>query len=155
MHQITRQQDTLPAPTAAEDHRSTPEAPPCTMVIFGASGDLTKRKLIPALINLKRDKILPQNFAVIGMSRSKMSDEDFRNRMTDDLRKREPPARRRIGGAARGVARVPARARPRPAPTPVAARPSIDAVGGATVGVARRATFRTSVALCRPPPASR
>src|SRR5262245_24779826 len=69
--------------------RPTPGQPagPCVLVIFGASGDLTKRKLIPALINLKRDKILPQNFAVIGMARSKMSDDDFRARMTDDLRK--------------------------------------------------------------------
>src|SRR5947209_5653957 len=69
--------------------RPTPGQPagPNALVIFGASGDLTKRKLIPALINLKRDKLLPENFAVIGMSRSPMSDEDFRQRMTEDLRK--------------------------------------------------------------------
>lgn len=41
-------------------------ADPCTMVIFGASGDLTRRKLIPALCNLAREKLLSQQFAVIG-----------------------------------------------------------------------------------------
>ncbi|MGE0528960.1 MAG: glucose-6-phosphate dehydrogenase [Bdellovibrionales bacterium] len=51
---------------------------PCTIVIFGASGDLTKRKLLPALYNLLLDKLLPDNFAVLGLGRKEMSDEDFR-----------------------------------------------------------------------------
>jgi glucose-6-phosphate 1-dehydrogenase len=56
------------------------------MVIFGASGDLTRRKLIPALYNLAREKLLPGAFAVIGVSRREMSDEDFRGRVGEDLR---------------------------------------------------------------------
>jgi glucose-6-phosphate 1-dehydrogenase len=42
----------------------TPE--PCTMVIFGASGDLTRRKLVPALYNLARERRLPAGFSVVG-----------------------------------------------------------------------------------------
>ena len=45
-----------------------PEAAPCVMVIFGATGDLTKRKLIPALCNLAQDKLLPDQFAIVGFA---------------------------------------------------------------------------------------
>jgi glucose-6-phosphate 1-dehydrogenase len=55
------------------------------MAIFGASGDLTKRKLIPALYNLRKDRLLPDDFAVIGISRSEMSDEDFREKLRGDM----------------------------------------------------------------------
>jgi len=41
---------------------------PCTIVIFGASGDLSKRKLLPALYNLKVLRLMPENFAVIGVA---------------------------------------------------------------------------------------
>jgi glucose-6-phosphate 1-dehydrogenase len=61
-------------------------APPCVMVIFGAAGDLTKRKLIPALYNLKNSNCLPDNFAVIGVARAEMSDEEFRQRLRDDMK---------------------------------------------------------------------
>ncbi len=61
-------------------------APPCAMVIFGASGDLTKRKLIPALYNLASNRLLPRSFAVVGVARTEMSDEDFRKKMEEDLR---------------------------------------------------------------------
>jgi glucose-6-phosphate 1-dehydrogenase len=54
------------------------QAPPCTMVIFGAGGDLTKRLLIPALYNLARTKLLPEKFALVGVDRLELSDEDFR-----------------------------------------------------------------------------
>ena len=57
----------------------TPE--PCVMVIFGASGDLTKRKLIPALYKLARARLLPAGFSVLGVSRTAMSDDGFRARM--------------------------------------------------------------------------
>src|SRR5437660_887857 len=60
--------------------------PPCVLVIFGAAGDLTKRKLIPALYNLKKSNLLPDNFAVIGVARAEMNDDEFRKRLTDDLR---------------------------------------------------------------------
>jgi glucose-6-phosphate 1-dehydrogenase len=53
----------------------------CVVTIFGASGDLTKRKLIPALYNLALEKRLPERFAVIGYARSEMTDEAFRDRM--------------------------------------------------------------------------
>jgi len=56
------------------------------MVIFGAAGDLTKRKLIPALYNLKNSKLLADNFAVIGVARAEMNDEEFRRRLNDDMR---------------------------------------------------------------------
>src|SRR5229473_1379258 len=61
-------------------------APPCVMVIFGAAGDLTKRKLIPALYNLRESKLLPDNFAVIGVARAELNDEEFRRRLSDDMR---------------------------------------------------------------------
>ena len=56
------------------------------MVIFGAAGDLTKRKLIPALYNLKESRLLPDNFAVIGIARAELDDEEFRHRLSDDMR---------------------------------------------------------------------
>ncbi|MDV7393459.1 hypothetical protein RZS08_18945, partial [Arthrospira platensis SPKY1] len=49
------------------------------LVIFGASGDLTARKLIPALFNLSLDNLLPSTFAFIGFGRKPVADEDFRN----------------------------------------------------------------------------
>ena len=51
------------------------------LVIFGASGDLTARKLIPALFNLYLAKQLPENFAVLGVSRSNLSDAAFRDKV--------------------------------------------------------------------------
>ncbi len=55
------------------------------LVIFGASGDLTKRKLIPALFELYLQKLLPERFAVLGASRSDLSDEEFRKRVSEFL----------------------------------------------------------------------
>jgi len=55
------------------------------MVIFGAAGDLTKRKLIPSLYNLKHSHCLSDNFAVLGIARAEMSDEEFRQRLRDDM----------------------------------------------------------------------
>lgn len=51
------------------------------LVIFGASGDLTERKLIPAIFNLYKEKHLPNNFLVLGASRSDMTDEEFRTKV--------------------------------------------------------------------------
>lgn len=51
------------------------------LVIFGASGDLTKRKLIPAVFNLYTSGLLPDCYAVLGVSRSEFSDEEFRNKV--------------------------------------------------------------------------
>lgn len=51
----------------------------CVLVIFGASGDLTQRLLIPSLYNLSRNQLLPEPFAVIGVARRDMTNEDFRH----------------------------------------------------------------------------
>ncbi len=56
-------------------------SPPCAVVIFGASGDLTNRKLVPALYNLALAGLLPAEFAVIGLARHPMSDEQFREKL--------------------------------------------------------------------------
>jgi glucose-6-phosphate 1-dehydrogenase len=56
---------------------------PCILVIFGASGDLTKRKLFPALYSLAYRRLLPDNFAVVGVSRSEETDEEFKERMKE------------------------------------------------------------------------
>lgn len=58
----------------------------CTIVIFGASGDLTKRKLLPALYNLKALKLLPDNFAVIGVAVTDGNDELYRQKITSDIK---------------------------------------------------------------------
>jgi glucose-6-phosphate 1-dehydrogenase len=60
-------------------------AGPCVMVIFGATGDLTGRKLMPALYNLAKSRLLSDEFAVIGVSRNDYSLEQFRQMMDDKL----------------------------------------------------------------------
>ena len=62
-------------------------ADPCIMVIFGASGDLTRRKLIPALYNLAKAQLLSREFAIVGVAHGEMSSEDFRNKLSDDVRR--------------------------------------------------------------------
>ena len=76
--------DVHPAPAKA---RTARVADPCIMVIFGASGDLTRRKLIPALYNLASQNLLSPDFAIIGLGRSPMSDEDARKKATEDFKK--------------------------------------------------------------------
>src|SRR6476469_2543082 len=66
------------------------KADPCVMVIFGATGDLTKRKLLPALYNLAKDDFLPHKFAVIGVGRQEMSSEEFRKMIIDELKEFVP-----------------------------------------------------------------
>jgi glucose-6-phosphate 1-dehydrogenase len=56
-----------------------PSVEPCTLVIFGASGDLARRKLVPALYNLLLDGVLPPSYAVLGVGRKPVSDQDFRS----------------------------------------------------------------------------
>jgi glucose-6-phosphate 1-dehydrogenase len=56
------------------------------MVIFGASGDLTKRKLIPALLNLASGKLLPEQFAIIGYASNDLTTETFRNKLSEDIK---------------------------------------------------------------------
>jgi len=59
---------------------------PCIMVIFGAAGDLTGRLLIPALYNLARAGLLSKEFAVLGVARTQLSDEEFRKRVYEDIK---------------------------------------------------------------------
>ena len=54
---------------------------PCTVVFFGASGDLVKRMLMPAMYNLRLGDILPANYGIVGFSRSEFDDEQFRDEM--------------------------------------------------------------------------
>ena len=57
------------------------KAPPAAVVIFGASGDLTARKLGPAVENLARHKRIPAEFGVVGVARTQLAPADFRSRM--------------------------------------------------------------------------
>lgn len=61
-------------------------ANPCIMVIFGASGDLTMRKLVPAIYNLARQNLLSKEFAVVGFARRESSNEQFREKITQGIK---------------------------------------------------------------------
>src|SRR5271155_1050709 len=61
-------------------------ANPCVLVIFGASGDLTKRLLMPAFYNLACDGLLSPHLAIIGMALDELTTEEFRARMTADIK---------------------------------------------------------------------
>jgi glucose-6-phosphate 1-dehydrogenase len=65
--------------------RRTPE--PCALVIFGASGDLTQRKLMPALYSLAFRRLLPERFAVVGAARTEMTSEAWREQMKEAVQK--------------------------------------------------------------------
>ena len=67
-------------------HQQGQQATPCVMVIFGASGDLTKRKLIPALCNLAQGKLLSSQFAIIGFSYDSLTTEAFRAQLSKDIK---------------------------------------------------------------------
>jgi glucose-6-phosphate 1-dehydrogenase len=72
----------MPAENPFEDPlRFERRAPPCAVVIFGANGDLTKRKLLPALYRLAYDRRLAPGFAIVGTSRTALTDDQFRERM--------------------------------------------------------------------------
>lgn len=62
-------------------------APPCSFVIFGASGDLTRRKLLPALYNLGLSRSLPHAFSVIGVARRPKTDASFGEEMREAVAK--------------------------------------------------------------------
>src|SRR5713226_3400663 len=77
--------DTQLDPAAGRAMRPV-KAPPCAMVIFGASGDLTKRLLMPALYNLARAGRLSENFAIIGVDRTPQSSNAFRSYLAEGVR---------------------------------------------------------------------
>src|SRR6058998_3093182 len=76
--------DTATMPVAAQTRVGRP-GDPCVMVIFGAAGDLTRRKLVPALYNLARNQLLSREFAVLGIAHSSMSEEEFRKKVVEDV----------------------------------------------------------------------
>src|SRR6185295_1668778 len=59
---------------------------PCILVIFGATGDLTRRKLLPALLNLSQAGLLPQQLGIVGIGREAQDDAAFRVRMLEELK---------------------------------------------------------------------
>ena len=73
--------------TGADAPEENAQSQPCVMLIFGASGDLTKRLLIPALYNLACDGLLSKNFALLGAAMDPLTTETFRDRMSADIRK--------------------------------------------------------------------
>src|SRR5438128_67253 len=80
---------------------------PCAMVIFGASGDLTKRKLVPALYSLARDRMLPRNFSVVGFARREMPEFESEVRKGVDAFARRRPVEPAVwDGFAQGISYV-------------------------------------------------
>jgi glucose-6-phosphate 1-dehydrogenase len=69
-----------------ENGKRTTKAPPCTMVIFGAGGDLTRRLLMPAIYNLAKDKLLSDNFAIIAADRTPKPAKDYRDYLADGVK---------------------------------------------------------------------
>jgi len=68
------------------DEQRLPRVPePGVVVIFGASGDLTSRKLVPALYELASQRKLPMEFAIVGISRTEMGHEEFRKKLREML----------------------------------------------------------------------
>src|ERR1700692_4709593 len=84
---------TIPPDTAflrtmgADAPETSPPSQPCVMLIFGASGDLTKRLLVPALYNLACDGLLPESFALLGTAMDALTTDSFRERMSTDIKK--------------------------------------------------------------------
>jgi len=83
MNDMTSQQPFTDLANAMNLHKDA--ADPCVMVIFGASGDLTKRLLVPSLFNLFCDDLLPSSFAILGMAMDEYTTQSFRTRMTEDV----------------------------------------------------------------------
>ena len=79
----------MSTPTTPVDIKPLPETvtpvEPCTLVIFGGSGDLARRRLIPAVYNLLLDGLLPDKYAVIGLGRKPMTDDEFRRLVKEGI----------------------------------------------------------------------
>src|SRR5208283_2022409 len=73
--------------TGADAPETNQPSDPCVMLIFGASGDLTKRLLVPALYNLACDGLLPESFALLGTALDALTTESFREKMSADILK--------------------------------------------------------------------
>lgn len=77
--------DTAAIPMTQQQRVGRP-GDPCVMVIFGAAGDLTRRKLVPSLYNLAKEQLLSREFAIVGVSHGDMSHENFRQWVADDIK---------------------------------------------------------------------
>lgn len=75
---------TLESNPLREGLSSARTAPPCTVIIFGASGDLTQRMLIPSLFSLSEQRLVPPELSVLGISRRPFSDSEYRQRVAPD-----------------------------------------------------------------------
>jgi glucose-6-phosphate 1-dehydrogenase len=80
-----------PASPASLDDGPGRPADPCTVVIFGATGDLAARKLVPALYNLRRDALLDDGFAVVGVARRSLDPSAYQRKIGSDLQEFAPP----------------------------------------------------------------
>src|SRR3954447_25186490 len=95
-----RQSDGEALPMSSETVLQEPDnrhAPPATVVIFGASGDLTRRKLIPAVQSLARHERLTERFAIVGVARTPMDDQQFASAVLKE------PVARQLDGAFRYI----------------------------------------------------
>ena len=84
-------QNTVAIVDAPAKRSSRTAADPCTIVIFGASGDLSRRKLIPALYSLAAQNCLARRFAIIGFARTSMTDDEFQKSAVDSIKKFAEP----------------------------------------------------------------
>ncbi len=75
----------LPSALLRQDRNDTSSPRPFVVVIFGASGDLTQRKLVPALHTLASQQLMPERYAVLGVARSPLSDEEFRAQLREGV----------------------------------------------------------------------
>jgi glucose-6-phosphate 1-dehydrogenase len=91
---LERLTSAAPAPEADAEEKIRP---PCTLVIFGASGDLTRRLLAPAIAHLSRDGAISPDFAIIGLARTPYEDQEFRKYLEDGAREFTPPTQGRAG----------------------------------------------------------
>jgi len=77
---------TTAQPNTESNTPHTKTTGPCAMVLFGATGDLTKRKLLPSIYNLLSEGLLSREFAIVGMAKDELSTEQFRKRVGDALK---------------------------------------------------------------------
>jgi glucose-6-phosphate 1-dehydrogenase len=73
---------------SVEECQIATQQEPCTLIIFGATGDLTARKLLPSLFNLYQNDRLPENFAILGCGRTRLETENFKAKTAQTLAKR-------------------------------------------------------------------
>jgi glucose-6-phosphate 1-dehydrogenase len=79
---------TTDMPLLAEECQIPIQQEPCALIIFGATGDLTARKLLPSLFNLYQNDRLPENFAIIGCGRTQLETDNYKAKMARILAKR-------------------------------------------------------------------